>query len=327
MSTLGKVLAILNVFAALGLVCLAALDWGQRQAWSYAVFRHDLVLHGLPIDDKDTDADGVPTVAQLGDATLNKIFENAGGQPVKTQVEEVQRKQRDLRGQIDAIDAANEAARAEKLRKILRPLVRTGGERDALDTAKPDKLEDLFQSAFKGALDGKDAQDKPLDGDQRRLAIAHLLFNSSDDQDHPRVLAVVGLETYARLVEGQAQALREMARFVEHAMVEDRTSFVIQHKPMVQRVLVLSDRVADLKGSLDQYLAEKAKHQEFVNARLNDVKELEARIAAAKTATQEALKEQARLEQVYFQAQRAVGQAVAENQQLEKQIRARERAE
>src|SRR5262249_4468813 len=182
MSTLGKVLAILNVIAALAFVCLAAVDWGQRQAWTYSAFRHERLVHGLPVDDKETDPDGVPIARQLGNDTLNKIL--GGGQLVKTQIEEVQRKQTELRSQIDG--QADEAAKAEKLRLILRPLAHTGGERDALRTAKLDELEAKFQSAFKAALEGKDAQEKPLDGDQRRLAIAHVLFNTSEEQEHPR---------------------------------------------------------------------------------------------------------------------------------------------
>lgn len=324
MSTLGKVLAILNVFAALALVCLAALDWGQRQVWTYAVFRHDLLLRGLPLDAEERDADGVAIADQLGNDTLTKLFAQAGGQPVKTQVEEVRRKYDDFRRQMDA---ANEEGRAQKLREILLPVVRTGAERDALRNAKLEELEAKLQSEFKPALEGKDAQDHVLEDGQRRLAIAHVLYTTSSEQEFPRVVVVVGLETYARAVEGQALLLRDMAQRVERIQTEDRTSFEVAHRALVQRVQVLGDRLADVKLSLDQYRAEATKHGVLVNARTIDIKELQVQIAEARADTQAALKEQERLQQALFQAQRSVGQAVDENQLLEKQIRSRERAD
>ena len=35
------------------LVALFAMDYGKRQAWAYSVFRHDLLLQGLPLDDQE----------------------------------------------------------------------------------------------------------------------------------------------------------------------------------------------------------------------------------------------------------------------------------
>ena len=59
MSTLNKVLAILNVVVA-AILCLplAGLDYGKRQAWMFAVLREDFVLKGLPVDDNEKDAEG-----------------------------------------------------------------------------------------------------------------------------------------------------------------------------------------------------------------------------------------------------------------------------
>ena len=138
---------------------------------------------------------------------------------------------------------------------------------------------------------------------------------------------MVGLEIYAHAVEVQAQALRDMALRAEQILVEDRTSFAIQHKPEVQRIQVLADRVADLKAALEQYRVLKENHDVLVNARAGDIKDLQAQIANAKVATKAALAEQDRLEKALFQAQRAVGQAMAENLRLENQLRSRERAE
>jgi hypothetical protein len=318
MSTLGKVLAILNSLAALAFIGLAAMSWGQRQAWSYAVFRHDLLVRGLPVDVDEKDADGYALANNLGADTLNKIFQSAGGQPVKTQVEEVRRRQEQLRGEIEAAD---EKTQRQKLLEILLPLARTHGERDALRAAKVDELKTKFDDAFKPALEGTEA------AEPRRQAIAHLLFNLSPDQEHPRVRTIVGLAAYARAADDQALALADMALAAEADIVKERTTFALNHKPLLQRVTVLAERVAEARQILDDYKTQVVKHQELINARRKDIDDLKAAIADAQAKTTAALAEQGRLEQAYFAAQRAVQDAVDENLQLEKQLRTRERAD
>src|SRR5262245_7402756 len=92
MSMLGKVLAILNVLAAIAFVALAATAWGKRPNLTYAVFRHELVITGLPVDETEADPIGnAAIVDQLGEKTLEDLFRSVGGQPVKTQREEVKR--------------------------------------------------------------------------------------------------------------------------------------------------------------------------------------------------------------------------------------------
>src|SRR5262249_13446498 len=46
MSTLGKILIILNILAGAGFGALVLLDYNKRQAFSYAVFRNDLAIQG-----------------------------------------------------------------------------------------------------------------------------------------------------------------------------------------------------------------------------------------------------------------------------------------
>ena len=47
------VLIVLNIVAALGFTVLLAMDYSKRQAWSYAVFKHDLGLMGLPLKEEE----------------------------------------------------------------------------------------------------------------------------------------------------------------------------------------------------------------------------------------------------------------------------------
>lgn len=50
MALLGKILLVVNLLAAAGLVYVAAQDWGKRQAVSDVALRHTLYLIGIPVD-------------------------------------------------------------------------------------------------------------------------------------------------------------------------------------------------------------------------------------------------------------------------------------
>lgn len=130
MSLLGKILAIANVVAALIFFILATLDLGASRKPAYAAFQHDLAIEGLPIDDQDTDEAGRVRVYDLGDKTLATHFGTAGGQPVKTQLAEVERVKNLLKGQVDR--AENSDAKVKALSRALIPLARTADRREAL---------------------------------------------------------------------------------------------------------------------------------------------------------------------------------------------------
>src|SRR5439155_16650851 len=100
MSLLGKILALINVLAAVGFIYLAASDYGKRKQWSYAVFRHELAIDGLPLDDQQKDVDDVPIVKNLKEPTLAQMFQGAGA-PVSTQTDEVAHVQQALNEKIN----------------------------------------------------------------------------------------------------------------------------------------------------------------------------------------------------------------------------------
>jgi hypothetical protein len=58
---LAVVLIFLNIVAALGFTFLLVMDYSKRQAWSYAVFKKDLELMGLPLKE-ETD---VPSASRV----------------------------------------------------------------------------------------------------------------------------------------------------------------------------------------------------------------------------------------------------------------------
>jgi hypothetical protein len=126
MSTLGKVLAALNILGVGGLIYLFSVTYAKRQQWEYANFRHDLIVDGLPIDDEDRDREGEPLVNKFEsdptkfskDRTLKELFP---GSPVRTQRAEVER----VKQQLDAklAKATNDRKKAIQLADIVMPLV------------------------------------------------------------------------------------------------------------------------------------------------------------------------------------------------------------
>ena len=182
MTILGKLLAIANVLAAVGFLYLAATDWALRHKWTYAVYRHQLTMDGLPVDEAEIDpADDAPHVAKLSEKTLQDIFKQAGGPPVKTQKDAVQRAQSDFKATIDGL--ADDKAKRERLASLLLPLARTRGERDELHNRIMDEKKSVAEikrtpipcsrsAAHRGRFDGRTGHAA------RGAAIAILLYTS-----------------------------------------------------------------------------------------------------------------------------------------------------
>jgi hypothetical protein len=151
MSLLGKILAVLNVLAVAGFFALALLDYGKRQAWSYAVFRQDLTLKGLPLDKDERDAEGRPVVDLIGESTKKDLHK---GQPgPTTQEEEVKRYQADVQSRTQATGGGPKQTAYEAY--LLLPFAQTNAQRERLlayrywldDPAKVKELKDLFAEA------------------------------------------------------------------------------------------------------------------------------------------------------------------------------------
>src|SRR5262249_37745639 len=102
MSLLGKLLAILNVLAAIGFVFLVVMDWQARHQWVHAVFVHERAIEGLPFNDKETDPDGNNLAKDMTEKTRLAIL--GGGKPVKTQVQEVGEVKNELQSKITSSD-------------------------------------------------------------------------------------------------------------------------------------------------------------------------------------------------------------------------------
>lgn len=202
MSLLGKILAILNVLAAAVFCYMAIMDYGKRQAWSYAVYRHQLALRGLPLTDTETDREGNRLFQDLDDDTRQDLFRQASP-PVRTQAEAVQGVQQDLQGKIDGanpITIANPldlkaklelTNQLQKLAWVNRPLAELAGRREALNqlmnAGDGDELDDvenygeIFIKGDGGFDPAFEAELKKLDEALRRDAIVAQLKKMNRD--------------------------------------------------------------------------------------------------------------------------------------------------
>jgi hypothetical protein len=168
MSLLGKILALLNLFGALGLIVLASMTYSKRQGWSYSLLRHGIVLDGLPLDEKEETPNGVPIVDQLSENTLRGLFQSVGGNPVKTQIQEVQRVKQALDGKLQPV-SQNKRAQTYLLARILLPLADNHTEREQLlairsllaTDASAAEFKKRYLQAFRKAVEPPPAGDEP----------------------------------------------------------------------------------------------------------------------------------------------------------------------
>ena len=152
MSLFGKILAVLNVLVAIAFLVLAGMDYSKRHSWSYAHFRHQVAIHGLPVADSDETwrLPGRTISNDLSKRTLDELFTNAGGDAPKTQVEAVEQiKIQILRG---AADKADDQAKKNYFSGYLVPLAKTGEEREIYQQYDDREQRD-WETRFETVLD------------------------------------------------------------------------------------------------------------------------------------------------------------------------------
>jgi hypothetical protein len=124
MSLFGKILAIVNIFAVLGTLVLLGMNYVKRQNWEYAVFRQDLMIRGLPLDDKETDPLQQTVVSKIGDQTKQDLFKGVSpSTPVATQDAEVARVRQELNNRFQ--NDSDKKKQIFELAGILRPMADT----------------------------------------------------------------------------------------------------------------------------------------------------------------------------------------------------------
>jgi hypothetical protein len=320
MGTLGKVFAILNVLAAVGFVLIASLDYGIRQAWTLRIQQQDLVLQGLPVDETDKDVEGEPVVALLTPSMQQRLFADVGS-PVQTQKAEVLKVKAEVLNRVT--QAPNDAAKRKELADFLVPLQRTLGERlEMRQKAQVGNPEELLNAAFQPALDGTNAAGARLESDERRLAIAHVLFTAAKDAPgRQRAAVVTGMEMYVREVAEQAAAYQAMIPPLEDGIARDRAEFIHEYDAVMQEIRYQDDLIKHLDASLVEMVKLRDALKTLVGKRNANITELNEDIKQAKVTTGEDRDEQTRLEKELFEAQRKAAAANEENQKLAREIK------
>lgn len=170
MSIFGKILAIVNVLAVVGVLVLLGMNYFKRLSWEYAVFRQDLMINGLPLDDKETDEWQQPSVANLTSQTQQDLFKQASpSTPVATQQAELDRVKNALRSGVQAAGDRNKQIAA--LAHILMPMANTIEQRQRMlsyqtylrDEKSFDVLKARLQAAHSAATAEQQGRAKPYE--------------------------------------------------------------------------------------------------------------------------------------------------------------------
>jgi hypothetical protein len=128
MKLFGYILAVLNIVGALAFVVVGLMDYAKREAWAYANFTHDVLVDGLPLDEKQLDPYETPLRYKLSDGTLKAWFPT---NPVSTQVDEVKRVKSLADGQIAT--ASNDPVKQTiEYARMLAPFAQKNDEREYL---------------------------------------------------------------------------------------------------------------------------------------------------------------------------------------------------
>jgi hypothetical protein len=336
MSLFGKILAILNVLAALGFVYMAASDYGKRQQWSYAVFRHDTAVDGLPIDENQTDLDGKPIAKNLNQATLTDMFQSVGGQEVSTQLAEVNEVKRKTIAMIDgeAMTVTNPRTNQplqldtpEKRRAwFLLPFAHTLVDRklriEQMTTGNPPVESGEFDQLFSGVTARGSAGDK-------RQGIADLLLgllgagdgDPFESQAFKRFVVVVGRKAATAALDNQAAALAHLAQETDAELAAGRTAFAAEHTRGVTRVRDILAALQKEKDVLEVQRNQTAQQRTLVKEAQRQVADLETLNDNARKTTKALLAEQLRLQKGLLDADRKLRDQNSDNQRDEEIIR------
>ncbi len=333
MSLFGKILAILNMFAAVAFLSLATLDYNRRSAWSQGHFHRALLLHGLPVDDKD------PGFRQPGEAVVEDLSKGsmrvAFGDPnfPKTQSEAVQAALSELKAKYDA--AATPAEKAKIVEMYLVPLQTRVDAREAVrqraravkDAAAADALFAELEGEFQRAFSVQRPDGGKRDYSERRRSVADLLVNVDRRPEwRGHVQKVVGIEEYTQAVARQAKNLADMSERYKAMIADERAHFVRQYQAEMPEITSLARKLDEYQAKVDAQKAILATHVTQRNARRDDAngsKDYEKRIETQTKLATEELARLVDLQNRLFALQQEFALTMAANQKLEQEIRAK----
>jgi hypothetical protein len=249
MSLFGKILAIVNIFAVVGVVALLAMNYGKRRNWEYAAFRQDLVAVGLPVDNKETDARQQVIAEKVGPETQQDLFKQASpNTPVATQEAEVARVRQLLDSKISAA-GGDKKKQMYELAGILKPMADTIEQRSRMvsyltyltDDKSFSVLKGRLQAAHKAATAQQAGQARPYE-ERFRDALA-VTFSDPPGPFGEEFVAVM-----------KAAPNTDFDKALEQTLDNQLTQLQGQYKQMFDNVSNSSDAVAQRKRAIARLL-------------------------------------------------------------------------
>jgi hypothetical protein len=326
MPLFGKVLAGVNVVAAIGFIVLGVMDYDRRNAWAFSILQEEFIVKGIALDEEEMDADGRSVAALGAGRDMQKALFGGAGQSFRTQAAAAKNRHDSLADQIKNADD-----KVVKVKEIGQALARNAVEHYEIATASPNNFDALYnkvmgpEGPFEAASKEATKSAKESAPDVRRRAIARFLLGTSlAEGDFKQTMAVVGEEAYAQAVDAQATHLRSMIPLVENDIVKDRAHFATQHRALIDQIVELDGQLHNLQEHLAHHEEDLKTYQGQLGDRRRDAEDLNKRIKQAQAATAAALARQSDLEKQLFDADHEAAKTEADNQKLEREIKTKE---
>lgn len=276
---------------AFGLGVLLIMDLGARRNWSYLLFRQEVALNGLPLDENEITNQGLPRIQNLDDKIAATLFKEAGGEPVYTQVDEVKRMYKKLNAEEEKLP--NSAQKAVLLAKILRENSLTYVERlkyhqviaEAKDEDKAkeytklrENVDSLFLSAEPREKGKIPASAREISRSEMRQSIAHLLLSlyqavdGGSDQSMQRLLVVVGPAQAVAALDNAYVIWQRGYEDLHALLIQEEQDFVTDHRDLIfemkfraEEIMTLADYSIEYDARITLRIALVAKEKELVD--------------------------------------------------------------
>ncbi|MFO0935983.1 MAG: hypothetical protein U0798_05635 [Gemmataceae bacterium] len=279
MRALGIGLMIFNLLltAAIG-AYLAPLSWSKRQVMNATVAKSYLVRIGLPVEAPRYDPNastqpitfstaGGHVVEEIETSVLKEYFGN--DQPVNSQKEELERAYRATESKITSMEPAMKVAYlVGEYRKnafvpgILIYMARNYDERTTLRSLispgrnDPALIQKASQEAMKYLKDRYEECTSAKPGLEQQNRIATFLANLEPESNtvQKRVILVVGMKQYLKVVGDQAAAYDEIARRVNRKLELDQEFYVREYE-MLKKLAIDRAQISSAQKAVENELA------------------------------------------------------------------------
>ena len=337
MRALGIALLVVNLLltAVIG-VYLAPQSWSKRQEMNASVAKAYLVKIGLPYEAAKFDSNsstqpisfpttGGHVVESVSTPLLEGLFSGADGGPVNSQKEELEKAYGKLQGDLNGMGGPAEVlnllagsyAQGRYVPGILALMASTYEQRSEVRDlvprpgSKPDAR--LIQdSAEKAKAILKQRYDETVSAKsdlEKRDKLAHFLahLNPQSNTWQKRVILVVGMKQYAKMLGDQTVAYDEIARRIARAIELDQ-EFYVQEYERLKKLAIDRAQVRNMQKDVENDLSQNRNDDDTAaKARVEQKAKRVQELDTHRTAVKAQLDANAALEKKLQETQRTVG--------------------